>query len=190
MCFCSHIEAGQKYVYIILKTTGCPSTKAADSSPPKKNMNANLCDCDCRLRVTWGPDPDWDLLTRVWAPTDTHDHNLSPLTSCCVEKTFYELPVSGLARSRIDQTQDMNFCKNRARSSACRGQVASGFSFHFFADFIIHPSCRCVFFLMLSRQIDKCKTDRRRKKKKIDWFTCISSNQACLFAGRKELRPK
>lgn len=36
MCFCSHIEAGQKYVYIILKTTGCPSTKAADRSPPKK----------------------------------------------------------------------------------------------------------------------------------------------------------
>lgn len=31
ICVCSHIEAGQKYVYIILKTTGCLSTEAGDA---------------------------------------------------------------------------------------------------------------------------------------------------------------
>lgn len=37
------------------------------------------------LGVTRGPDPDWDLLTYVWASTDTRGLNLYPWTSCCVQ---------------------------------------------------------------------------------------------------------
>lgn len=83
-----------------------------------KTMSATR-NCEHRLGVTWGPDPDWDLLTSVWASTDTHGLNLYPLTSCCVQKHL-RAPCIRSARS-LDRSRGLKFCNKRTRSSACKG---------------------------------------------------------------------
>lgn len=76
-------------------------------------MNAT-CNPECSLRVTWGPDPDWDLLTRVWDSTDTHGLNLYPLTSCCVQNHLWAPCLkSGPLLDRSDTRYKLKQGKNK-----------------------------------------------------------------------------
>lgn len=88
-CICSRILKHIISKNNVSKKNSWPCPPKQGSHSVHRNMNATLCNCECWLRVTWGPDPDWDLLTCVWASTDIHGHNLYPLTSCCVQNHLW-----------------------------------------------------------------------------------------------------
>lgn len=71
------------------------------------------CNCERRLGVAWGPDPDWDPLTRVWVSTDTRGLNLYPLTSCCVQNHLWapcvrSAPLLDRSNTRIELLRGKN----------------------------------------------------------------------------------
>lgn len=92
------------------------------------------------------------------------------LSQAVVSKT---IPVWGLVLSWIDQTQGMNFCKERTRSSAYRGRQAtrSGRGSQFLIWRFAHPSKKCLF---LNSKKGKLLDEKQTLTASNTWFICLS----------------